>query len=659
VRLFDILTGDAMVPGGREETDTNATDDTQARASSERYRMLFELESDAIVLVDNDSGRILESNAAASQLYGYTPDELRQMHNHDLSAEPADTRRVTQTSRVESGIVTVPLRFHKKKDGTVFPTEIRGRFFEDDGRSVHLAAIRDVTARWQAERALQESEERFRTILEHAPDAVYVQVGGLFAYVNAAAVRLLGAASPLEVVGQPILDRVHPDYQDRVRERIQQTQDDRQPVPPLEQEYLRFDSGSVAVEVSATPITYLGKPASLVFARDISRLKRLEAELAQAQKLDSIGQIAGGIAHDFNNMLNVIGGYTELALTRLRSDDPLRTQLLEVKHATDRAADLTRQLLAFSRRQTSAPKLIDLSQHVMASEGMMRRLLGEAVTLRVQTATLPAFVRIDPAQLDQVLVNLLSNARDATSGAGAVHVETNTVTVDPAQDAGFGECEPGAYVEFSVTDNGCGMDDATRERIFEPFFTTKSGCGSAGLGLAVVSGVVKQHQGCLTVSSAPGRGSTFRLYLPLQEAAQLPGFKSAPALPYSGLGYEVVLVVEDEDQVRRLVVTALERSGYRVLQAATPEAALEVVEQTAGAIDLLLTDVIMPGMDGAELQRRLLRLRPGIRTLFMSGYTASIMGDHGILEDGVYFIQKPFSVVDLTRKVRELLDRPA
>ncbi len=649
-----------MVGGGRyENSATGGAGEAELRASAERYRMLFDLESDAILLIDNESGRILESNAAASQLYGYTPEELRQLHNHDLSAEPADTKRVTQTSEVGAAVVTVPLRFHRKKDGTVFPTEITGRFFEDNGRPVHIAAIRDVTARWQAERALQESEERFRTILEHAPDAVYVQVNGLFAYVNAAAVRLLGAESPLDVVGQPIIDRVHPDFRDRVRDRIRVTHDDRQAVPPLEQEYLRYDGSAVSVEVSATPITYLGQPASLVFARDISRRKRLEAELGQAQKLDSIGQIAGGIAHDFNNMLNVIGGYTELALTRLRSDDPLRTQLLEVKQATDRAADLTRQLLAFSRRQTSAPKLIDLSQHVLASEGMMRRLLGEAVTLRLQTGAAPAFVRIDPAQLDQVLVNLLSNARDATSGAGAVHVETNTVTIEPSQDASYGECEPGAYVELTVTDNGCGMDDATRGRIFEPFFTTKGGSGAAGLGLAVVYGVVRQHQGCLTVSSSPGHGSAFRLYLPRQEAAQLPGHKSAPALPYSGLGYEVVLVVEDEDQVRRLVVTALERSGYRVLQAATPEAALEIVERTAGTIDLLLTDVIMPGMDGAELQRRLLRLRPGIRTLFMSGYTASIMGDHGILEDGVYFIQKPFSVVDLTRKVRELLDRPA
>ncbi len=627
-----------------------------ALADLERYRLLFELESDAILLVDSGDGRILEANAAASQLYGYSPDEFRRLSNADLSAEPADTREAaTEGPRDASDVFRVPLRFHRRKDGSVFPAEITGRFFTEGGRSVHLAAVRDITARWQAERALQESEERFRTLLEHAPDAVFVQVEGTFAYANAAAIQLFGASSMSDLAGQPMLERIHPDYRELVRERVRLTTEQRQSVPAVDQAYIRLDGSTVPVEVSAAPVLYLNKPGALVFARDITRRKRLEAELARAQKLDSIGRIAGGIAHDFNNMLNVIGGYTELALARLRSDDPLRAQLAEVKHAADRAADLTKQLLAFSRRQTGTPALVDLNQRLRTAERMLRRLLGEAVSLNLTLSPGPAMVRIDPDQLDQVLVNLLANAKDALAGVGTVHLDTGqTILVD---DPGSRlECAPGAYVTLTVTDNGCGMDDQTREHALEPFFTTKAAAGAAGLGLAVVYGVVRQHQGCIEIASESGRGCTVRILLPRQEAAQLPGLRSGSASPGRSVGQEVVLVVEDEEQVRRLVVLALERSGYTVLQAASPQTALDLARDDRRPIDLLLTDVIMPGMDGAELQRRLLRLRPGIRTLFMSGYAANIIGEHGILEDGVNFIQKPFSVADLTRKVRELLD---
>ncbi len=627
-----------------------------APADLERYRLLFELESDAILLGDAADGRILDANSAASQLYGYAPERLRGLSSTDVSAEAGDAQPfVAGTPTDGTSAFRVPLRFHRREDGSVFPAEIHGRFFTEAGRSVYLAAVRDITARWQAERALQESEERFRTLLEHAPDAVFVQVDGTFAYANATTLRLFGAASIDELAGQPILARIHPDFRDLVRDRVRITTEQRQSVPAAEQVYVRLDGSTVPVEVSAAPVLYLNKPGALVFARDITGRKRLEVELARAQKLDSIGRIAGGIAHDFNNMLNVIGGYTELALARLRSDDPLRAQLSEVKHAADRAADLTKQLLAFSRRQTGTPALVDLNQRLRTNERMLRRLLGEAVSLHLTLSPAPAMVRIDPDQLDQVLVNLLANAKDALAGVGTVHVDTAQTTVVDDPGARL-ECAPGSYVTLTVTDNGCGMDEHTREHALEPFFTTRAAAGAAGLGLAVVYGVVRQHQGCLEIASEAGRGCSVRILLPRQEAAQLPGLRSGGALPGRSVGQEVVLVVEDEEQVRRLVVLALERCGYTVLQAASPQAALDLARDDRRPIDLLLTDVIMPGMDGAELQRRLLRLRPGIRTLFMSGYAANIIGEHGILEDGLNFIQKPFSVADLTRKVRELLD---
>jgi two-component system, cell cycle sensor histidine kinase and response regulator CckA len=624
-----------------------------ADAGADRFRRLYELHADAILLVEDGTGRILDANASAERLYGYTSAELSHEQATDLTASASEAGDLW---RLHPGLSReMPrTRFQKKKDGTVFPADVTEHAFVDRGRTFHFAVIRDISERWTAARAHQESDERFRTILEHAPDAVIVQVDGRIAYVNPTAVSLLAARSALDLLGLDMLDRSHPDYRERVRERIRLTNHERRAVPPLEQLYVRLDGTTVAVEVSATPITYLNKPGSLVFARDITRRKQLESELAQSQRLESIGQVAGGIAHDFNNMLNVIGGYTEMALTRLRLDDPLRPQLLEVKQAADRAAELTTQLLAFSRRQASAPQLVDLNTHIMNSEGMMRRILGESVTLKLELGVGPAMVRVDAVQLDQVLVNLLSNAKDALPGAGSVHVETHVVSLGSEGNLARAGCTPGAYVEIAVTDNGCGMSPETRERVFEPFFTTKP--GAAGLGLAVVYGVIKQHNGCVQVSSTAGRGATFKVYLPRQEAVRLPGLPEAKTRAASTFGHEVVLVVEDEAQVRRLVVTALERYGYSVLQAASPEEALDLARGTVDDIHLLLTDVIMPGMDGAELQRQLSRQRPGIRTLFMSGYASNVMGDHGILETGVYFIQKPFSVVDLTRKVRQLLD---
>lgn len=642
--------------------DCQAPDTTNGRrgaatgSTADRYRVLLELASDAILLIDHDTGRILEANNAAATLYGYTTDELRGLNKADLSAEPVDARGPCDVPALEPGtVVNVPLRFHKKKDGTVFPTEITGRFVMDHDRLMHIAAVRDITSRWQAERALQESEERFRTILQHAPDGVIVQVDQRIAYLNAAALKLLGALEAHELLGTAMIDRCHPDFRDQVRERNRLVNQERQSVPPMDQVYLRVDGSTVPVEVSAAPINYLNRPGSLMFVRDITRRKRLEGELAQAQRLDSIGRIAGGIAHDFNNMLNVIGGYTEMALARVRSEDPLRAQLLEVKQAADRAAELTGQLLAFSRRQTSVAKLIDLNQRLRAAEGMIRRLLGEAITLRLDLWEGSAVVRIDPAQLDQLIINLVSNCKDAFDGPGAVHIETDIVSLgEPACPYAI-DAPAGPYVLLSITDNGAGMDAESRDHLFEPFFAPRGPSAGSGLGMAVVYGVVKQHLGAVDVSSSPGHGTTIRIFLPRQEAASLPGLRETRTSPASTVGKEVVLVVEDEEQVRKLVAAALERAGYVVLQAGAPEHALDIARSTAGPIDLLVTDVIMPDMDGAELQRRILRIRPRIRTLFMSGYASNIIGERGILDDGVYFIQKPFSVVDLMRKVRELL----
>jgi two-component system cell cycle sensor histidine kinase/response regulator CckA len=632
----------------------------QDEAREDRLRMLFDLESDAVLVIDNETGRILEANAAASQLYGYPPYELRTLYNTDLSAEPGETRRVTTTTEVnDEQVVHIPVRFHKKKDGTVFPTEITGRFFSDHGRSVHLAAIRDITERWRAERALQDSEERFRTILESAPDGVFVEVDQRFAYANATAVRLFGAGSPEDLLGRSVLDLAHPDCRERIHECFRLTNEERRSMPPTEQMYLRLDGQSVPVELSTAPITYLQKPGALVFVRDIASRKRLEAEAAQAGKLDSIGQIAGGIAHDFNNMLNVIGGYTELALTRLRLEDPLRAQLEEVRQAAAKATELTKQLLTFSRRRVNAPLLVDLNAHLQVSDALMRGVLGDTIRLERTLSQGSAMTRVDPAQFDQLLFNLLANARDAMPDGGTVAISTSVVPPGAGHPGTPSLCPSSPCVRLSITDTGCGMDATTRERAFEPFFTTHSPSGGTGLGLAVVYGIVKQHHGHVSLASTPGGGATVNVFLPVAEDEPAPVGLGDVARTGPACGQEVILVVEDEDQVRRLVAAALVRSGYTVLQAASPERALEIAGTRSGPIDLLLTDVVMPGMSGPELQQQLLNTRRNLPTLFMSGYVANEMRGGHILDEDVSFIQKPFSVAELTRTVRTMLDRRA
>ena len=384
--------------------------------------------------------------------------------------------------------------------------------------------------------------------------------------------------------------------------------------------------------------------------------QRLEAQFRQAQKMEAVGRLAGGVAHDFNNMLTVISGYAELALQRLKPADPLYQDIREILDAAERSTELTRQLLAFSRRQIIAPRPLDLNEHISGMEKMLGRLLGEDILLKVapHEALWPVFM--DPAQVDQVVANLVVNARDAMPSGGKLLLETRNLVLDTDYCDSHPGASPGEYVLMAITDTGCGMDRETLERAFEPFFTTKGEGKGTGLGLSTVYGIVKQNNGLIQLYSEPGHGTTVKIYLPRhagQERAMAP---EAP-LEQEPRGRETVLLVEDEESLRKLARAMLQHLGYRVVEASGPGEALALCEKHEGEIHLLLTDVVMPLMNGNELSQRIRAMRPSVRKLFMSGYTSNAISHHGVLEPGVAFIQKPFNRQELARKVREVLDR--
>jgi two-component system cell cycle sensor histidine kinase/response regulator CckA len=384
-------------------------------------------------------------------------------------------------------------------------------------------------------------------------------------------------------------------------------------------------------------------------------LEESERRLRLAQKMEAIGQLAGGVAHDFNNLLTIIMGYGEIMLSTLRSDDPARELINEIRKAGDRAASLTRQLLAFSRQQVLEPRVLDLNTIVSDTEKMLRRLIGEDISLTTIMDPALERVKVDPGQMEQIILNLAVNARDAMPQGGKLTIETGNVRLDESYAQAHPEVKPGRYVLLAVSDTGCGMDEATKAHIFEPFFTTKGPGKGTGLGLATVYGIVKQSGGFIYVYSELGRGTTFKIYLPLVKETASRG-KSVAGLRKSASGTETLLLVEDEDAVRALTRHALKMCGYTVLEAGHSDEAIRICKHHEGVIHLLVSDVVMPQMGGRQLAERLLAMRPKMRVLYLSGYTDDAVVRHGILQAEVAFLQKPFTINALANKVREVLD---
>ncbi|MBF0467266.1 MAG: response regulator [Desulfamplus sp.] len=384
--------------------------------------------------------------------------------------------------------------------------------------------------------------------------------------------------------------------------------------------------------------------------------EKLQIQLNQSQKMESVGRLAGGVAHDFNNMLGVILGHTELVLMDIKPEEPLFDRIQEIRKAAERSSDLTRQLLAFARKQTVEPKVLDLNETVEGMLNMLRRLIGEDINLKWIPGPEPWRVRVDPSQIDHILANLCVNARDAITGSGNIIIETTRSVLDETFLAAHAGFIKGDYMQLSVSDDGCGMDKSTMGKLFEPFFTTKELGKGTGLGLATVYGIVEQNNGIIKTYSEPGKGTTFRIYFPRHMGDNEQVIEAVESKP-SERGHETILVVEDEDSMLEMTTIMLGHLGYKVLAAATYNEAVELSNKYPGKIDLLITDVIMPQVNGRELANEILSRHANTKCLFMSGYTADIITHHGVLDDGVNFIQKPFSMRNLSSKVRETLQK--
>jgi two-component system cell cycle sensor histidine kinase/response regulator CckA len=517
-------------------------------------------------------------------------------------------------------------------------------------------------ARQQAEEDLRATNARYRLLFDCSPLPMWVYDTATLAFVavNEAAIRHYGFSreefSRLTIADIRPQEDV-PSLLDNVA-RLERNDE------PTVWRHRKKDGSLLMAEVTGHDFELEGKRVRLVLANDVTKrleaqeaLRKSEEQLRQAQKMEAVGRLAGGVAHDFNNVLSVILSYTELMLGDLKPGDPMRTDIEEVRKAGKRAAGLTKQLLLFSRQQVPEQRVLDLNQVVTGMEKMLRRLLGEDVELSLLTSHMVGKIRADPGQIEQVIMNLVVNARDAMPRGGQVTIETSDRVLDAAYAADHVGVTPGPHVMLAVTDTGSGMDAATRTRIFEPFFTTKEKGKGTGLGLSTAFGIVQQSGGHILVYSELGVGTTFKMYFPRTvQVAEV--VISRPPSPTTLRGSETVLLVEDEEQVRVIVRTVLRRQGYNVLEAQNGGEAFLISEQYKAKIHLMLTDVVMPRMSGRELAERLRPTRPAMKVLYVSGYTDNTIVHHGVLEAGASFLQKPITPDALATKVREVLDSP-
>ncbi len=510
---------------------------------------------------------------------------------------------------------------------------------------------REILARQQAEGGVR----RLAAIVASADDAIVgLGLDGVIQDWNLGAERLYGYAAG-EAIGKSILILMPPDDGGEFAARLEGARGGAA-AESFETARLRKDGTRVVVSAVASPVVEQGLVTGVsLITRDLTYTKRLEDQLRQSAKMEAVGRLAGGVAHDFNNLLTPIIGFSELVMECLRPADPLLEHVQEIKRCGDQAAQLTRQLLAYSRKQVLQPRVLDFNRLIAGAAKMLRHLIGEDVELVTRVDPAAGWVTADPTQIEQIVMNLAVNARDAMPQGGTLTVTTGDIELDGRYAEGHPGSRPGRYSVLEVTDTGCGMDQATVKNIFEPFFTTKEVGQGTGLGLATVHGIVKQSGGSIDVASEPGRGTTFRVYLPRTEEGT-PSGESHPGPPTAATGSETILVVEDDGAVRAMTRHVLERHGYTVLEASRGAEAVRLAEQERGPIHLVLTDVVMPSAGGRQVAERVAELRPGIKVLYMSGYTDDIVVRHGVVSDQVAFLQKPFTPGMLLPKVREVLD---
>jgi PAS domain S-box-containing protein len=635
------------------------------QSTERRFTQLIQNSFDTIVLLDANGIQRYVSPSAERE-HGFTPAEVTGIPVIDTMIHPEDRPRVHAAFRqaLETGSTTVQYRHRLKAGGWVY-LEARciNQLNNPDIQGL-IANVRNITERIRSEEALKESELKFRTLVESSSSGIWkTDANGNNTYVSPRWCKITGMSQE-EATGQGWLSRLHPDDQASVRAGWLTTAAKARPYDN-EFRFLRPDGQIIWVLNQASPILrenhiteWMGSISDITERKQAEADRtRLQDQLAQAQKMESVGRLAGGVAHDFNNMLGTILGHVEQALDQIAPTTSLHDDLTEIQKAAKRSADLTRQLLAFARKQTVTPKVLDLNSSIESILKMLRRLIGEHINLAWNPSESLWPVRLDASQMDQILTNLCVNARDSISNTGTITIKTDNAVLDKEFCRHHAGSIPGDFVRLSISDTGCGIKPELLAHLFEPFFTTKDIGKETGLGLATVYGIVKQNGGRIDVTSKPNQGTTFTIYLPRHtDTSQTPPDSTLPVEPPKPAPRRsTILLVEDEPMLMTVTSTMLKRMGHTLLTASTPDEAIRLARQHSNSINLLLTDVIMPEMNGRDLAKIIQALNPEMKTVFMSGYTADVMAPNGKLAEGTHFIQKPFERADLLALLETVL----
>jgi two-component system cell cycle sensor histidine kinase/response regulator CckA len=622
----------------------------------ELFRLISENAADLIAVVDTQGNRIYNS-LSYEKVLGYSPEELRSSSSFE-QIHPEDRERVKEAAQeARSTGIGRPMEYRiRHKDGTWRTMESTASVIRNSkGESEKLVIVnRDVTERKRAAEALRLSEASVRSVIVDAPYGIYrADMSGKFVMVNSALETMLGYKSQQELLEANLATDVYR-YSAEHRKINELFLRDKR-FKDVEVEWKRKDGSLITVRCSGWPAKDENRTYIEVFAEDVTDRRVLERQLRMAQKMEAVGRLSGGIAHDFNNLLGVIIGYIQVMKRSIKPENPSYEYADEIEKASQRAVSLTRQLLAFSRQQVLEPVILNLNTLLSDMEKMLPRLIGEDIHLNLNLDPAIGQVKADPGQIEQVVMNLAVNARDAMPDGGKLTIQTANVELDSAFAREHQGSIPGQYVMLAVADTGTGMDPETQAQIFEPFFTTKDRDKGTGLGLATVYGVVKQSSGYISVESEVGKGASFKIYLPRIEQPITLQSEISEA-PSTVRGCETIFLVEDAGPLRKLAHMFLKDNGYQVFTAMDGSDALRVAAQNAGPIHLLLTDVVMPGINGRVLAERLAPSHPEMKVLYMSGYTDSFIAGHGVLEEGIHLLHKPFTEHALLRKVRESLD---
>jgi PAS domain S-box-containing protein len=637
-----------------------AAESARSRDAENQQQFLFSANPYPMWTYDRATLRFVSVNEAAIRTYGFSREQFLAMTILDIRPPEDKPTLLDHLSHIELGFNSAGIWRHRKKDGSLLFVEVRGFAFDRNGGHYELILANDVTQRKRMEEALRQSQASLQSLVDSAPFGI-IRTSleeDRFESLNPEMLKILGGYGLDEAMDLKISTQLYSDPRDRGR--LMEILRRNKTVQGYELNLLRRDGSTVPLRISGSLARYPHTNAEYFtgYVEDMTQQSALEQQVRQVQKLEAVARLAGGVAHDFNNILVVIKLSTELMLAQTTPDNPLSKSLLQVSNAADRAAVLTRQMLALGRQQIMQVRVINVNSVVTETSRMLCRIIGEDVRLVTKLCDTLENSRLDPNQLGQVILNLAVNARDAMPEGGVLHLETSNVDLDNAYAQVHPPVQPGRYVMLAVSDTGTGIDKSILPRIFDPFFTTKEVGKGTGLGLSIVYGIVKQSGGYVWVYSEPAHGTTFKLYFPAIAAPLENPLVCNDA--YSEPSGQTILIVEDEATIRGNVRECLQQLGYHVVEAENGEAALQVCEQLQGKIDLVLSDLVMPGMGGYELAGQLAQHHPEVRMLFMSGYTEDSAARRDILLQGSAFLQKPFSVADLSAAVHQALAiRPA